>query len=218
MSWQAHELHCVNRQHNKFYRIIQSNGQVVVRFGPRGSSGQVIFKQLDEDAATEFVSNQIREKLYKKGYSEVFTDYEPGGLGPWGSPQPATLTDIEEALMARWKVLATSGLTGTPRYWAVFSNLLLLSKVDLSARFALDALQSPTHLVDPARDLVIASVNSPKVFRQSMVPVSDLGAILESDTTDILQTALGLYQPDSPDPSKFLAVARRLGSMATTNI
>jgi predicted DNA-binding WGR domain protein len=215
MLWEAYEFHQIDHKHARFCRLVLANTTVLKRTGNMGTYGKLHVDEFSTELqAKQHVAHHLSRPNFRRKYEEIYRDVALNGtMVPGPSPFPTTPADIERVALDRWRVTATKGITGTPYRWVILTNLLVLSKRDLSARFALEALQSGPHAINHTKDMVIGAANNPHDIKQSMVPVSDLGRIESSDSVHTIAAALSLYLPDARDPAAFMKVARRLGAM-----
>jgi predicted DNA-binding WGR domain protein len=211
MLWEVYEMHCITGHHNKFYRIMHSGNTVVVRSGRRGTEGRVSVKKIGSIPTSDdvFVADQ-RANKYREGYETVYSDDARGDATvpvPLPSRLPKSIEEIEQLCLDRWRLYATYEVPDTPTRWVLYSGLVETSKVNLTARFMLEALQSRTHAIDVGRDLVIGSrAYNPYV---NLATPADLGPVGLNDSEEVLAAALSLWFPESSNPSAFMDAARR---------
>jgi predicted DNA-binding WGR domain protein len=213
MRWEAYELHCVSKGHNKFYRIMLLGTTVLVRWGSRGGNGQLKvhnFSTLGE--AGEFAADQRDAKLsYKKGYYEVYSTEGETGL----AQMPPDSSVLDDLFMLRWKNSIAARLSREQSKLTLFSGLLGEVKVNPSARFVLEEINTTQHVVDVANDRILAKAYYRFHTEPNTFTTHNMGSGLASDSIEMLEIAIGLYNSEVERPSELIEVARRLVNSRT---
>lgn len=209
-TWLGYELTCVNAQHDKYYRIIQSGPHVFVRWGRRGADGQTSFKTYSDPypyTAQDALVAQVNKKI-TKGYSVQFSN---GSSDEYPTSTPTSPRDIESRFLDNWRAAMLEGMTDRFTTWALFRGLLGGATVVPGYRFILDQLEQSTCYKDLREDLVIGKVSYYQSVRRNYSLVYDLG-LIEPGDEEVLELAAGFHQREHSrvDSIRSMETARRL--------
>lgn len=219
MTGRGSELHFNEGTSDKFYRIIWFGLNVFVRFGRRGSEGQVKIKHFCSIGDAGGYWEDQHEAKRRKGYAEIYrSSFEVEGTMSNAAMEDPYIAEC--AFVDEWVHLLDSAFKeGTGDLtWVVVRGLESRAKTDPFHAALLGHLVARPHGSDSFRDRMLAQVPNEPALREAYRKVRGavftecISAVKGDETQGEINKVLTLYSDDHPGVAKLFSTVRRAGA------